>query len=348
MDVIKKIFKNVLIRHFLLWCLFVILSAILYTQSGDDFLRETKAHIFYLPFYMTATYLTVYFLIPVYLLKQKYFMFFIFLITSALVISIVERTANYYYLLPKEYPEYVATFKIFSYRIFFTAINIYFVVLIASTGKLFGYWYKNQKDKQELAKEKLKAELNFLKAQIHPHFLFNTLNNLYVLSRKKPEEASELIMRLSEILRFLLYECDSEYIPVEKEIEIIKNYIELEKIRYGDSLSVEFQTAGSFINKKIAPVMLLPFVENTFKHGVSNKIDNKWIRIFINITNDEIRCIFENSKETTQSEDEMNYKEGIGLNNVRRRLDIIYGSKHKLIINNNTDTFKTILEIKLN
>ena len=94
--------------------------------------------------------------------------------------------------------------------------------------------------------------------------------------------------------------------------------------------------------------MLLPFVENTFKHGVSNKIDNKWIRIFINITNDEIRCIFENSKETTQSEDEMNYKEGIGLNNVRRRLDIIYGSKHKLIINNNTDTFKTILEIKLN
>jgi len=221
-------------------------------------------------------------------------------------------------------------------------VAIYPVTFVAVAIKLLKYWYANQQEQQVLTQEKLKAELNFLKTQIHPHFLFNTLNNLYALTLKKSEMAPEMVLKLSELINYMLYECKEDEVPLAKEIRFIRNYIDIEKMRYGEKLEVDIQVNGNAEARTIAPLMILPFVENCFKHGASEELEHSWVKIDISILTEQLVIKVENNKVQENNDGK---HEGIGIHNVKRRLALIYPNRHDLKILNGTETFLVILTI---
>ncbi|MBS1515430.1 MAG: histidine kinase [Bacteroidetes bacterium] len=175
---------------------------------------------------------------------------------------------------------------------------------------------------QQLTIEKQQAELNFLKSQINPHFLFNTLNNIYSLARDKSDAAPESILRLSKILRFILKETRGEFITVEQELKLISDYIELEKLRYDDTLEVSFNYEIEDVKQAIPPFLLIPFVENAFKHGVSEAGNSPFISINLSVNRKQLSYIVKNSSEP--ADQELKVKENIGLANLRRQLELLY------------------------
>ncbi|HYQ57407.1 MAG TPA: histidine kinase, partial [Draconibacterium sp.] len=190
------------------------------------------------------------------------------------------------------------------------------------------------------------AELKLLKAQIHPHFLFNTLNNLYGLTLEKSDDAPDLVLRLSDILDYILYRCNEKRVLLSDELTNLQNYIAIEKLRYSKKLNLETDLPNETDNLQIAPLLLLPFVENTFKHGVSNNPVAAFIRIKLSTRHTAIEFIIENSKNPTQRQ-APNYSKGIGLKNVQKRLELLYPQKYKLKIDDKEETFSVTLSLEL-
>jgi len=175
---------------------------------------------------------------------------------------------------------------------------------------------------QQLRIEKQEAELNYLKSQTNPHFLFNTLNNIYSLARDKSDLAAESILRLSKILRFILYETGGEHITIEQELKIIIDYIALEKLRYDDSLLINFNHDIEDLKQVMPPLLLMPLIENAFKHGVSETVKNPFIYIHLSVKSRQLELIVKNS--TDQFPEGSELKQNIGLSNLRRQLELLY------------------------
>jgi LytS/YehU family sensor histidine kinase len=193
-------------------------------------------------------------------------------------------------------------------------------------------------------REKLQSELSFLRAQTNPHFLFNTLNNLYVLARKKADETPQAIMMLSKIMRFVLYECRAPLISVADEAKVIQDYIELEKLRYNDRLVVDYQEDMDDANTAIAPLLLLPFVENSFKHGASGTTGKVVIRIHLFLREADLHFMVEN---TIDPDTEPTASSGIGLKNVQRQLDLLYPERYDLLTERSDGMYKVDLKVQL-
>ncbi|MNE31998.1 Sensor histidine kinase YehU [compost metagenome] len=225
------------------------------------------------------------------------------------------------------------------------AYNIPTLFGLAAMIKFGKHWYQKQKERELLIKEKLKAELQLLKAQIHPHFLFNTLNNIYSFILTSNPNASGLIVKLSSLLRYILTECNQSRVPLVRELKMIENYMELEKIRYGERLDMQVIITGNPENKAIAPLLLLPFIENSFKHGTSNVLQNPWIELKLVITDQNLSMELVNGQSAaSQAYDKNN---GIGLANVQKRLNLLYGDQHTLKIDAEKEVFKIQLTVKL-
>jgi two-component system, LytTR family, sensor kinase len=197
---------------------------------------------------------------------------------------------------------------------------------------------------QQLRIEKQQAELNYLKSQTNPHFLFNTLNNIYSLARDKSDLAPESILRLSKILRFMLYETGGAYIAIEQEIKIISDYIALEKLRYDESLTVNFNHNVEDMKQALPPLLLIPLVENAFKHGVSETRGRPFVDIHLSVNKRQLTFIVKNSAESFA--DELNVKENIGLANLRRQLELLY-SDFNLTVQQAASVFTATLKINL-
>jgi len=197
---------------------------------------------------------------------------------------------------------------------------------------------------QQLAIEKKEAELNYLKSQTNPHFLFNTLNNIYSLARDKSDLAPVSILQLSKILRFMLYEASGEFISIEKELKIVTDYIELEKLRYDESLRINFNYDVEDMKQAIPPLLLIPLVENAFKHGVSETRGEPFVDIHLSIKKRQLLFIVRNSTELTAQERII--KENIGLSNLRRQLELLY-TDYNLSVEHGDGTFTAVLKINL-
>lgn len=221
-----------------------------------------------------------------------------------------------------------------------------------SVGAVFFYgvirhiynYSKLEQSAQQLRIEKQQAELNYLRSQTNPHFLFNTLNNIYSLARDKSNLAPESILRLSKILRFMLYETDGNYISVEQELKIMNDYIELEKLRYDESLKINFNYDVEDKKQSLPPLLLIPLVENAFKHGVSETRSNPFVDIHLSIKNRQLKFIVKNSAE--ESFEQKAVKENIGLSNLRRQLQLLY-KDYNLSVEQNKAVFTSILTINL-
>jgi sensor histidine kinase YesM len=205
-------------------------------------------------------------------------------------------------------------------------------------------WLK-QKETLQVAREKGKAELQLLKAQIHPHFLFNTLNNVYFLTLTASQKAPELLVKLTDMLRYILNECGQSFVPLEKEIKMIEDYMALEKIRYGDRLKMDLEIKGDYKNKMISPLLLIPLVENSFKHGASKMLQHPWVNLNITVEGQYLFFLLSNSRpeETILPQ----HNGHIGLNNVKKRLQLLYPAAHELSIVNGADSYEVFMKIGL-
>jgi LytS/YehU family sensor histidine kinase len=211
--------------------------------------------------------------------------------------------------------------------------------------KLLKRWWWKQKETEQLAKEKTKAELQLLKAQIHPHFLFNTLNNLYFFTLTNSTKAPEMIQKLCGLLHYILNECNQPLVGLDREIKMIRDYMALEKVRYGDQLQMSIELPDNDSGKMIAPLLLIPFVENCFKHGTSKMIIHPWVKLSIRVENDFLHFFVSNSRPLTNEEAPV--KGNIGLKNVKKRLQLLYPEAHVLTISEEVESFAVHLKIKL-
>ncbi len=341
-----------ILSHILFWLAIIVFYTFVYGRMSGNYV-VTFIHLVYtLPIYIASTYFTLYFIIPRYLLKKKYLDTFI---------------AGYYVVLAAAYFEIILSlflivrpapflqeavinggeFNSTSLDVFLRLIGIFVVVFFASTVKILKHWYNTQKTNQLLTKEKFEAELNFLKSQVHPHFLFNTLNNLYALTLKQSEKAPEVVMKLSELLDYMLYECNTDYIALKKEVNLIKNYISLELLRYDKRADIQFNISGEPEKYQIAPLLLFPFVENSFKHGVSSSSSSAFIYINLKAERNSILFEIENSVPEKPVKKSERRGHGIGLDNIKKRLELIYPENHQLKTGNKNGSYKTTLLIEL-
>jgi len=203
-------------------------------------------------------------------------------------------------------------------------------------------WFLNERIQRDLENQRLSAELSFLKSQINPHFLFNSLNSIYSLAYQRSETTPEAILKLSEIMRYMLYECNDNKVALSKELQYLQNYIDLQKIRFGKKAYIDFKINGQVNGQQIVPLLLIAFIENAFKHGIAN--DPAWpIQLLIEVDEAHLHFFIQNKKHNNNRDDQG----GIGLINVKRRLDLLYAGKYKLDIVDDPETYTSELWLDL-
>ncbi|HEV8083121.1 MAG TPA: histidine kinase [Chitinophagaceae bacterium] len=286
-------------------------------------------------------YITNLFLIPKFLYKKQYVIFSMIYITMIAASTLWKINIIGHMLMNQDFN----IWDNFKTRIYDNFIPH---VLLVSTGaafKILTDYAKAQRRIGEMAKEKAEAELNFLKQQINPHFLFNSLNSVFFLIDKKNEEARNALHRFSEMLRYQLYECNGEKIPVEKEMCYLNDYVKLQRLRKGENFQIAFNQSENVKDFLIEPLLLIPFVENSFKHlSHFDKEDNE---VHIDVSRLNNRMFFKVSNTTNGKSIKKNDRGGIGLINVKRRLELLYPGKHTLDISEDKGWYKVHLEIEI-
>ena len=202
-----------------------------------------------------------------------------------------------------------------------------------------------QRRSEQLGLENIQAELQLLKAQVHPHFLFNTLNNIYSFVLNRDDRAARLVDKLAGMIDYMRTEGENSFVPLEKEIRLIKDYVGLEKVRYGDRLDLQVNINAEDQHKLIAPLLMIPFVENSFKHGTSQMLRRPWVKLEITCVGNQLFFNLSNSKPSLTTPGKLN--KGIGLNNVKKRLQLLYPGKHQLDIYSTDDSFSVNMQLLL-
>jgi len=234
-----------------------------------------------------------------------------------------------------------------SEHVYSTFLSCFFIASMSSIFLIFQDWYRQKSEQAFLQQQNLKSELNFLKTQINPHFLFNTLNSLYALTLKKSDDAPNIVLRLSEMMRYMLYECNEKKVDLQKEINYLKNYLELEKIRHSGKFDIDFKLSGAVTQQKISPLLFIPFVENSFKHGLNKQLNDGYVSIHLDVKNQAVNLAVENSKAPQLPSKNPKKSGGIGLQNVKKRLHLLYPERHELNISDNPNTHKINLSLQL-
>lgn len=335
-----------LLRHLLFWIAYYLYDGPISSIIEADPLSRIVIAAIAMPVKIAATYFTLYLMTTVYHDKNRPVRFYAYLFASIIFFGFMQRVVSYHLIYPKYYPQALDVPVWYLPKVIIETFGVYSVVAIVVVLHVGKQWYSSQQEKQQLKNDKLEAELKLLKAQIHPHFLFNTLNNLYSLTVIRSEKAPEIVHKLSELLSYMLHDSNKTIVPLQKEIDYIENYITLEKIRYEDRLDVSLNVFNAISHIQIAPLLILPFVENSFKHGFSNDIGKVWVNIDILISDNQLIIKVENSKSQTPSAYTTKALGGIGLVNVRKRLELIYKDRYELNIINE-ETYLVILKIKI-
>lgn len=313
--------KITLKHHILFWSILFSVTVIRWSFIHNDFSYSVKTSAIGFPIHITLCYLTMYYLMPKYLYKKK-FLQFAGLLFVALFIMLLAKFNLVYYLVshnvwPEVNPE--VTSLTLGYSIDMMVGELY-VITFATAIKITLDWLEEHKRLTDLEKLQLETELMFLKTQISPHFFFNTLNNIYSLALEQSKMTPKVILKLSELMRYLLYETKSKRQSIEKEIICIQNYLDLEKIRHSEMLEVNMNVTGEIQNKVIAPILLLSFIENSFKHGINKNIGKKIIDIDFNLKGDFLYFSISNPMPAkTEFEQRFNTSGGIGLQNVKKK-----------------------------
>jgi len=334
-----------ILQHLTFW----VLSFFIFLYIFKTGLKPEKVdYVYTLLFQLSlipAVYINIELLLPK-LGNRKQILFYLF---SLAVIIIFFAWINYNFFdnwSAKVFPDYFFI-SYFSFR----EVILFFVVYIIITLllKLSKSWFLVswlQKELLEKEKQKTEVELKALKAQINPHFFFNTLNSIYSMALDKDERLPGTVLQLSDLMRYFLYESKDNFVPLEKELAVADNYIALQKIRSGEQLSIEISKQGEVNGQKIAPLLLITFLENAFKHGAKGSSGNTFIKLDIIVEKDKLNFTVENNKGITDQVNTSDHN-GLGLENVKRQLELLYPDKHLLNIKDQPDRFVVALQLSL-
>jgi sensor histidine kinase YesM len=340
------------LSHILFWIMVFVVSVTSnrYFDHDKQVFNILVGESFYLFFSMVSTYFLAYFIVPKLLHSRNYYLVILYFLSGSYLICICCRTGVIYFLEPIIRTPPFRQESILEILTDIPKLVIHYFFQTFSTAWVFSFLklvkdqYQIQNRALKLEKEKATSELHMLKAQLNPHFLFNTLNNIYSLSLVSSPVTSTSIARLSEILDYILYRCNGPFVPLSAEINLLQNYIGLEKLRYDEQLQVSFRHEMDH-DGEIAPLILLSLVENAFKHGAEETINNPLIQIDLLLRQGNFHFRVANTFKE-QSMPDNNDK--IGLNNVRKQLDLLYPGNYIFRISREESTFAATLDINLN
>ncbi|MDB5031040.1 sensor histidine kinase [Mucilaginibacter sp.] len=326
--------------HILIWV--SIISFFLFLIHNDKMTRHRILVIFvvYGSINISLFYLNYLLFIPRLLNRKRYGMYAIAMVLTIIIYGVGKYGVG---LMFKQdvlvhMKVLVGFWSYFTSTLFVSIIFLFLSVVL----KFSVDWFLNERIQRDLENQRLSAELAFLKSQINPHFLFNSLNSIYSLAYQQSENTPGAILKLSEIMRYMLYECNDNKVDLAKELQYLQNYIDLQKIRFGHKAFIDFKIDGQVTNQQIVPLLLIAFIENAFKHGIANDSLTP-IRLLINVDNEHLHFYIQNKKHSNNRDD----MGGIGLNNVKRRLDLLYPGKYNLDIRNEIDTYTCELSLVL-
>ena len=339
----QKYYRHIIfwVAQFLFWA-FIVTG--FFNKFNTEYLLFQLALHSYFVLDTAYTYTIIYYILPKYFITRQY---------TKLSIAIFILSLSTYVLFVFHHLWHFNIFKesqdqqlLMSW--YFTMNFIIFgppvICAMFLTCKMLKNYYIKMEEKQKLIKETAIAEMQLLKAQVHPHFLFNTLNNIYSFALNKSPEAGNLVLKLKDTTRYMVYECDTALVPLQKEIKMLVDYLEIEKVRYGKRLKIEINIDGGCESKMVTPLLMIPFVENSFKHGASKMLRQPWIHLSIQADEDILHFIMANNKPADKL---VNSKKGIGLSNVKKRLELLYPQNHLLTIDSTENTFTINMQIPL-
>lgn len=335
--------NKVILQHLLFWVVYIMLLSIkdliYYPVYAELLLTNTYTNLLYLPF----VYFNLFYLVPKFLLPKKYFIYATILIPLIILFTFISAYNHYYsfyYLFGTSLENATFFIKIEGKGVIFTELTL--LIGVTTALHLFNEWSNKERYVRELEKKNLEVELMLLKTQLQPHFLFNALNSIYVMMEKDITQSREMLLQLSDLLSHQLYDSRKEQIDLEKELEYLRNFIQIESIRHSDlaNIKVNIQAPQGYT---IAPMLLMPIVENAFKHGKSSQGYD--ICVHLDVQNDQLAFRVENSINHLNGNKKNSG--GIGLSNLQRRLELLYPKEHQLDIQRNAKTFLVDLKIKL-
>ncbi|MBC7922076.1 MAG: histidine kinase [Ferruginibacter sp.] len=338
---------RVLLLHLSFWCVYF--SFFLYQISSSRRGQETELGKTFLNavvqvvFVMAIAYLNYFYLLPRFLASKRSGRYLLeFSVPFALLITLHVHAKRY---LIDGYSHREGYF--YSERfIVQLVLGTLFIVIFVGLLRFVEEWFELEARKKAVENEKLTAELNFLKAQINPHFLFNTLNNLYYLAYTQSSNTTEVIAKLSGMMRYMIYDSNHPQVLLSKEIEYMQNYISLERLRLNNQIPIRFEVCGNPQEVRVVPLIFITFLENAFKHGVSNNQPGAWVTILIRLVGKECLYTVENSK-ISSANPVAEGKSGIGLQNVQRRLELSYPGQYQLLVEDCPDRYAVHLNLTL-
>ncbi len=331
--------------HLYFWIIYFLFNIIRWGSYFNDYWYSLKSNLVEFPLHIVLVYINIYYLVPKFVLKKKYVAYIIFLLLALISHYLIRSGLNYWLVTEDIWPEVQGKHDPFGFNhIVAVIVGELYVIGLTSAIKFTADFMIEQNKNRHLKALQYKTELKYLKAQIQPHFFFNTLNNLYALTIQKSDQAPKVVLKLSDIMKYVIYDTSKKKIPLSQEIDHIDNYIELEKMRYNDRVHSEVSISGNIDNVTVVPLLFLPFIENAFKHGLQNN-DKLELQISFERIDNQLIFISKNNfdKENTSSF----ISGGIGNKNVERRLQLLYQDKYSLQIRNENNEYKVLLKIPI-
>ncbi len=336
--------------HIVFWSIYFVFNTFRWGSYFNDYIYSLKSNLLGFPIHMTLCYLNILILMPNLVYRKKYTLYIIILLLSLFCMVLVKFNLTYFLISHNVWPEGPEHLEKLSlnYTIDMMIGELYVITFVTAI-KITLDFIKEHKRVTDLEKSNLETELLFLKSQISPHFFFNTLNNIYSLSVEKSNKTPRIILKLSELMRYMLYETQSKRQSLENEILCIQNYLDLERIRHDERLEVNMYISGDIQDKEISPMLLLTFIENSFKHGANKNVGDVKIDINFKIKGDFLYFTVSNPMPAvTNHVDNFNKSSGIGIENVKKRLELGYNKNdYKLSIKNKKNIFVVKLKIKV-
>ena len=334
--------------HVLFWLAYYLVNTLRWGSYFDDYAYSLRSNLVEFPLHIVLVYFNLYFLLPR-LIPRNVTGYVASLALSVALVSFVRILLTYEFVTTDIYRESIrGGHSLFDLNYFIAVyIGELYVIGLTTAIKLTIDWVRAQRRTQELERRNQETELSFLRSQVQPHFFFNTLNNLYYLTLEKSSKAPDTILKLSELMSYVIYKGKEDEVSLHDEIIHIQNYVDLEKIRYGDKLEVDIGITGKIENKALPPLLLLPFVENSFKHGINLKDGKIPIGIDLRVKNSTLDFSVTNQKSLTYKKNQVTRRTGIGIYNTKRRLDILFGDRYQYEINETPDKYSVNLKLPL-
>ena len=343
-----RFIKRPIVYHSLFWISYFLFNTLRWGSYFDDYLYSLQSNLVEFPIHIILVYINLYFLLPRYI-PSKLSWYLVMLFLAILAMSLLRIVITYEFVTTEVWRESVIKDQELFGANYIIAVFIgeLYVVGLTTAIKLIIDWVRTQRRARELERRNHETELSYLRSQVQPHFFFNTLNNLYSLTLDKSDKAPETVLKLSDLMSYVIYKGKNNRVELAEEIVHIKNYIDLEQLRYGDKTIAKFNISGEVANKTLPPLILMPFVENSFKHGARYKSGES--PILINLTVDDLTLHFETVNAKAKSNNIKNGKDlsGIGIQNTMRRLELLYDKNFNLNIIEAQETYKISLKLAL-